>query len=78
MMLSSVQASYHLLLACFTALGRGTFLSWVCCAAGNRSSNVLIGIQVPPEDCEKFKAAIGALAEDYTFTELAGEARPRV
>ena len=43
--------------------------------AGNRSTKLLIGMQVPPAEHERFAAAQAQLAEDYTFEELSGEAR---
>lgn len=43
--------------------------------AGNRSTKLLIGFQVPPYEEDKFAAAQKELAEDYIFEELGGKAR---
>ncbi|KAK9824814.1 hypothetical protein WJX81_000970 [Elliptochloris bilobata] len=42
---------------------------------GNRSTVLLVGIQVPPASNVAFAAAQAALAGDYTFSELSGESR---
>ncbi|BDA45868.1 Threonine dehydratase [Coccomyxa sp. Obi] len=42
---------------------------------GNRSTKLLIGIQVPPHQEESFAAAQEQLSADYTFEELSGKAR---
>ena len=42
---------------------------------GNRSTKLLIGMQVPPMEEEKFQRAVDALADNYTFEELSGKAR---
>jgi threonine dehydratase len=42
---------------------------------GNRSSGVLLGIQVPPEDGAEFSTSVSMLSTDFTFTELSGKAR---
>ncbi len=49
-------------------------LPW-CVFAGNRSTKLLIGIQVPPHQEESFAAAQEQLSADYTFEELSGKAR---
>ncbi len=45
--------------------------------SGDRSSGVLLGLAVPPEDAEEFAAAVAGLtaAGDYQFTEVAGRER---
>ena len=43
--------------------------------SGNRSSVILIGIQVPPDTEASFLAAQQALGDEFTFSELAEEAR---
>ena len=43
--------------------------------SGNRSTKLLIGMQVPPMEQEKFQGAVDALADNYTFEELSGKAR---
>lgn len=42
---------------------------------GNRSTKLLIGIQVPPAEEQKFQRAVDALSDNYTFEELSGKAR---
>ena len=42
---------------------------------GNRSTKLLIGIQVPPAEEQKFQQAVDALSDNYTFEELSGKAR---
>jgi hypothetical protein len=42
--------------------------------AGNRSTKLLIGMQVPPREEAAFAAAQAELALEYTFEELSGEA----
>ena len=52
--------------------------SWhniLCVHAGNRSTKLLVGIQVQPHQEESFAAAQEQLAADYTFEELSGKAR---
>ena len=46
-----------------------------CACPGNRSTKLLIGMQVPPMEEEKFQRAVDALADNYTFEELSGKAR---
>ena len=48
---------------------------WGLLRAGNRSTKLLIGMQVPPAEQEHFAAAQAQLADDYTFEELSGQAR---
>ena len=43
--------------------------------AGTRSSGVLLGVQVPPEDGPEFEAAVVGLSADFTFNEMSGKAR---
>lgn len=43
--------------------------------AGNRSTKLLIGIQVPLAQKESFAAAQEQLSPEYTFEELSGKAR---
>lgn len=42
---------------------------------GNRESSVLLGVQVPPHDDAKFRAATDTLKADFTFNELQGAVR---
>ena len=44
-------------------------------ASGNTSTGILIGMQIAPESDDQFRAAEAALGEDYSFAELAGDAR---
>jgi len=43
--------------------------------SGNRSTSILIGIQVPPETEESFAAAQRELGDEFIFSELAENAR---
>ena len=43
--------------------------------AGNRSTKLLVGIQVQPHQEEAFAVAQEQLAADFTFEELSGKAR---
>ena len=43
--------------------------------SGNTSTSILIGMQVPPETEEAFKAAQRALGDEFDFTELDDNAR---
>lgn len=42
---------------------------------GNQSSTVLLGMQVPPSDWERFTAVQESLRANFTFNELSDEAR---
>ncbi len=42
---------------------------------GNQSSTVLLGMQVPPSDWERFAAVQESLRANFTFNELSDEAR---
>lgn len=43
--------------------------------AGNRSSQGLLGLQIPPRGMAALQRVTEGLAPDFSFTELAGEAR---
>ena len=43
--------------------------------AGDTSTGILIGMQLPPETDGAFDEAKAQLADGFTFDELAGEAR---
>lgn len=49
----------------------GPVLAPLLCCAGNQSSGVLLGIQVPPEEDKEFKAA-GGLAHGWWLSECPG------
>lgn len=51
-----------------------TICNHILCA-GNTSTGILIGMQIPPETQEAFSAAQSALGEDFIFSELHGDAR---
>jgi threonine dehydratase len=42
---------------------------------GNRESNVLLGLQIPPWQETAFAQSTEKLSDEFTFTELGGEAR---
>jgi threonine dehydratase len=42
---------------------------------GNRSSGVLLGVQVPPDETSAFSEALAGLEGEYVFTEVSGRAR---
>ena len=46
-----------------------------CCNAGNRTSQALLGLQLPPDQQEAFQAVIQELEVDFTFTTLPEDAR---
>ena len=48
-----------------------------CCvtAAGNRTSQALLGLQLPPDQRQGFDQVIQELEADFTFTTLAEDAR---
>ena len=47
----------------------------ICCNAGNRTSQALLGLQLPPDQQEAFQAVIQELEVDFTFTTLPEDAR---
>lgn len=47
----------------------------ICCNAGNRTSQALLGLQLSPDQQEAFQAVIQELEVDFTFTTLPEDAR---
>ena len=43
--------------------------------SGNRSTSILLGIQVPPETEHDFAAAQELLGEEFSFSELSNDAK---
>ena len=57
------------------AISSHPFLISMWCNAGNRTSQALLGLQLPPDQQEAFQAVIQELEVDFTFTTLPEDAR---
>ncbi len=57
------------------AVSSRLFTISIYCNAGNRTSQALLGLQLPPDQQEAFQAVIQELEVDFTFTTLPEDAR---